>query len=191
MSEQQFNDNFELIRDAMKPRPYTTQSLYIKPLNDTTRELYNKKEQDHKQNVARGDSGVDLFVPTDLIIPKGTRGFTIDFQIQCSLNNLIVFDNSEEPLIVDGGTSAYWLLPRSSISNTTLRMSNSVGLIDAGYRGNIMAKVDNIGDFDVHIKQKERLFQIAAPDLRPIHIKVVDTLSETARGEGGFGSTGK
>ena len=39
-------------------------------------------------------------------------------------------------------------MPRSSISKTPLRMSNSVGLIDGGYRGEIMASVDNISDDD-------------------------------------------
>ena len=94
-------------------------------------------------------------------------------------------------------------LPRSSISKTNLRMANSVGLIDSGYRGNIMAKVDMkprfgveenrvvVADFKEEVKQYTRLFQIAAPDLTPISsINVVSTLSETERGAGGFGSTG-
>ena len=41
---------------------------------------------------------------------------------------------------------SYYLYPRSSIIKTPLRMSNSVGIIDAGYRGNIIGCVDNIGD---------------------------------------------
>jgi dUTPase len=84
---------------------------------------------------------------------------------------------------------AFWLLPRSSISRTPLRMANSVGLIDAGYRGPIMAVCD--GSYNV--SANERLFQLAAPDLLPWgEIRVVSEIpgGPTVRGTGGFGSTG-
>ena len=86
---------------------------------------------------------------------------------------------------------AYYLFPRSSISKTPLRMSNSIGLIDGGYRGEIMASCDNIKDFNFKIEKGQRLFQLVAVDSSPISYKVVDELSETTRGQGGFGSTGK
>lgn len=86
---------------------------------------------------------------------------------------------------------AYWLLPRSSISITSLRLSNSVGLIDAGYRGDILAAVDST--HAEHILRGSRYFQLAAPDLLPFdRIEIVDKIpgGPTLRGEGGFGSTG-
>jgi dUTP pyrophosphatase len=86
---------------------------------------------------------------------------------------------------------AFWLLPRSSISKTPLRMANSVGLIDAGYRGPLMAAVDFKADFPVHVG--DRHFQIVAADLIPwaaIHIVNEIPGGATLRGEGGFGSTG-
>ena len=86
---------------------------------------------------------------------------------------------------------AYYLIPRSSISKTPLRMANSIGLIDGGYRGEIMAPCDNIKDFNYSIKEGERLFQLVASDSSPIHYEITDNLSETSRGSGGFGSTGK
>ena len=86
---------------------------------------------------------------------------------------------------------SYYLMPRSSISKTPLRMSNSVGLIDAGYRGEIMASCDNIKNYDYQIKAGQRLFKLVAPDASPISYEIVETLSETDRGSGGFGSTGK
>ena len=47
----------------------------------------------------------------------------------------------------NGKPTAYYLYPRSSMgSKTPLRLSNSVGIIDAGYRGNIIGVVDNISD---------------------------------------------
>lgn len=89
---------------------------------------------------------------------------------------------------------AYWLLPRSSISKTPLRMANSVGLIDAGYRGTIMGALHNTSpSTEYTLNANDRLFQIVSPDLLPWDdIHVVDSIpgNPTLRGAGGFGSTG-
>jgi dUTPase len=100
----------------------------------------------------------------------------------------------------------FYLYPRSSISKTRMRLANSVGIIDAGYRGDLIAAVDTIGLFgsaDIWhvwketlspIKKYDRYFQVCAPDLSPFMVHIVDTTQElsppTARGQGGFGSTG-
>jgi len=83
------------------------------------------------------------------------------------------------------------LYPRSSIVKTPLRLSNSVGIIDAGYRGNIMAFVDNIKGEPFTIEKGTRLFQICGPCLERITFEVVHDLSNSQRGESGFGSTGR
>lgn len=86
---------------------------------------------------------------------------------------------------------AFWLLPRSSISKTPLRMANSVGLIDAGYRGQLMGAVDSHKDHACQVG--DRYFQIVGADLMPWNsIHIVDEIpgGPTQRGEGGFGSTG-
>ena len=85
----------------------------------------------------------------------------------------------------------YLLMPRSSISKTPLRQCNSVGLIDAGYRGEIMAAVDNIKDIPYTVEPGQRLFQLVSMDGAPITFEIVSELSQTDRGDGGFGSTGK
>ena len=54
-----------------------------------------------------------------------------------------------------------------------------------------MASCDNIKDFDYTVKEGDRLFQLVATDSSPISYALVDTLSDTTRGSGGFGSTGK
>ena len=87
--------------------------------------------------------------------------------------------------------TSYMLVPRSSISKTPLRMANSIGIIDAGYRGEIMAAVDNIKTEDYTVKPNQRLFQLVAMNGAPITFEIVDELSDSTRGEGGFGSTGK
>ena len=86
---------------------------------------------------------------------------------------------------------SYWLIPRSKISKTPLRMSNSIGLIDAGYRGELMAAVDNASDRTYDIQRGTSLFQLVAPDCRPLELEWTtrQNLSETERGDGGFGST--
>ncbi|MAD29114.1 MAG: hypothetical protein CMP00_05545 [Woeseiaceae bacterium] len=103
--------------------------------------------------------------------------------------------------------TGYYLYPRSSIYKTDLRAANSVGIIDAGYRGNIMSVFDVINrhrdrerDRERHdsavrvVTQNERYAQICAPSLIPIVVEVVDSVDDlskpTARGMGGFGSTG-
>lgn len=119
------------------------------------------------------DAGLDLIVREDIVVPARGLG-TIDFGIRCRKQ----------------GAGGYYLYPRSSISKTPLRMANSVGIIDAGYRGNIMAKVDNISDTNYTIKKGDRLFQICMPDLRTFRVEIGAVGVDTARGTGGFGSTG-
>ena len=82
-------------------------------------------------------------------------------------------------------------MPRSSISKTPLRLCNSIGLIDAGYRGEIIAAVDNIKKESYKINVGERLFQLVAMNGSKINFELVSKLTETDRGTGGFGSTGK
>ena len=143
--------------------------LFIKTLNETASKMYTSHGHFHD-----GDAGLDLYVLDDTVIFTGETKL-IKLGICC------------EPS--DG--KAYYLFPRSSISKTPLRMSNSIGLIDGGYRGEIMASCDNIKDFDFTIEKGQRLFQLVAVDSSPISYEVVKELTETTRGDGGFGSTGK
>ena len=84
----------------------------------------------------------------------------------------------------------YLLIPRSSISKTPLRLSNSIGLIDGGYRGELIAYCDNISNDPYKVLKGQRLFQILAIDGVPLEIEMVSELSESIRGSSGFGSTG-
>ena len=121
------------------------------------------------------DSGYDLYCSETVIIPPYSVG-TLDFKVRCSPNFQKV--------------SGYYLYPRSSISKTPLMMANSVGIIDYGYRGNIMAKVRNMSSEAYEVKKGERLFQLCMPSLEPFGVVFVDELDSTERGTGGFGSTG-
>ena len=145
--------------------------LLIKTDNITLGEQYVNHTHYHE-----GDSGLDLFCPTDILVKAGET-VKIDLQIQCeALKDYI-------------SNVSYYLYPRSSIVKTPLRLANSVGIIDAGYRGNIMAFVDNIKTEDYIVESGTRLFQICSSDLSPLTFELVNSLSDTSRGQGGFGST--
>jgi dUTP pyrophosphatase len=163
--------------------------LRIKPLNDDVRKLYENQQKTHK-----GDAGVDLYNRKTVVIPAEPYDqYKIDFEIQCEVvKNYITLDQCGASCIEICDNVSYLLVPRSSIVKTPFRMSNSIGIIDAGYRGNIMAYVDKINNISGIIQENERLFQIVLPNLKPIdRIEIVDELSSSSRGTGGFGSTGK
>ena len=142
--------------------------LRIKPLSEQVARMYRDHGHFH-----RGDAGLDLFIPEDIhFVPGETK--PIHLHIACE---------SE-------GNQPYLLIPRSSISGTPLRMSNSIGLIDGGYRGEIMAYCDNIKDKAYTVKRGQRLFQLVTLDGSTLEFEIVDELSQSTRGEGGFGSTG-
>lgn len=141
------------------------------------------------------NAGVDLFVVKD--IPSS-----------CIRD----FSEQKTPLLLDLGVSArlvkcfsdgteedvhYWLCPRSSIFKSGLVMANSQGVIDRTYRGTLKAPVWAISNqtflswYEQTSLEGTRLFQIVAPDMGFIReVKVVESLSITERGAGGFGSTG-
>lgn len=83
------------------------------------------------------------------------------------------------------------IYPRSSMgAKTPLRLSNSVGIIDSGYRGELGVLYDNISDHDYEIKAGDRIAQLMVMPSYRFMPKVVDILADSDRGEGGFGSTG-
>ena len=144
-------------------------NLIIKAFSEDIQSMYNNHSHFHQ-----GDAGLDLFIIKDKIIEPGE---TDRIQLGISCENL-----EQKP---------YLLMARSSISKTPLRLSNSVGLIDAGYRGEIMAAVDNIKDYSYTLEEGQRFFQLVSMNGEAIHFTLADTLSDTSRGSGGFGSTGK
>lgn len=85
------------------------------------------------------------------------------------------------------------LFPRSSNSKKDLILSNSVGVIDSGYRGELMVKFKHIGGspFPKIYSAGERIAQLVIIEIPKVIVTVVDELSSSERGEGGFGSTGK
>jgi len=97
------------------------------------------------------------------------------------------------------------VFPRSSIRKTGLQLSNSVGVIDSGYRGELQATFNKVfgGDrfydetkntedtSNSFYKVGDRIAQIIIIPYPQIEFEEVEELSNSERGEGGFGSTGK
>lgn len=81
--------------------------------------------------------------------------------------------------------------PRSGLSaKTKLRVANAPGTIDAGYRGEVGVILDNMGDEPVTVVKGERIAQLVLQKVEVVEWVPVEVLSETERGEGGYGSTG-
>ena len=82
--------------------------------------------------------------------------------------------------------------PRSGLAfKHGITVLNSPGTIDADYRGEIMVLLINLGSEEFEIKKGERIAQAVIAPVVQAEFEEVDSLSETKRGKGGFGSTGK
>jgi len=157
----------------------STYVLKIKVLGDALKAKYQAKINSMDFSATHQDSGFDLFCPNDIKCQGRSIINKVGLGVACAMER-------------DGKPCAYYLYPRSSISKTGLRLSNSVGIIDSGYRGELTAVVDNVYESVYDIETGVRLFQICTPDLSPFsRVELVDELDETSRGAGGFGSTGK
>ena len=180
-------------------------SMYYAAVDRHNNKLFNNKFL---------DAGFDLFLPenedpqesyewgeTIRFFGTGWKDANpvnkVDFKIKCSAQ--MYCDTGK---IINTG---FYMYPRSSLSKTKLRLANSIGIIDSGYRGNLIGMFDvvNIDDeernlnknnADYFAKVNDRLVQICAPGLVPILVEIVENEdelgNETERGSGGFGSTG-
>jgi hypothetical protein len=192
--------------------------MFLKIFVDGPNELKDKYMDTamyHNEKVMRNpdivDAGFDLFAPgnednnnqeSDNLYfygpghPNKSPVNKLDFKICCSAQIVKRRDRSFN--------TGFYMYPRSSLSKTQLRLANSVGIIDAGYRGHLMAMFDvvnipsswnNTPDIDYIGKKFDRYVQICAPGLVPILVEIVNSKeelgSETERGQGGFGSTGR
>ena len=75
-------------------------------------------------------------------------------------------------------------------SKRGLAPANKVGVIDCDYRGEIMVALHNHSDIEQTVSKRERIAQLVITPYVVADFEETDELSETVRGEGGFGSTG-
>jgi len=142
--------------------------------------------QERVNNRRWTDSGFDLLSP-EMTLSFQNRHYGVEMRLGA---HFAALDSQGRPV-------PYLLLARSSTSLTPLRMSNQIGLADAGYRGELIARVDCVSNDQQYIVERgRRLFQVVQHNWLPWNdIIFVNNLNDLPaapdnRGAGGFGSTG-
>lgn len=200
-------------RGVSLARPHFRLNVWVPPDLPELKEFYLLAKIKHNSAIypvlsgARDtfDAGFDLICP-GMISAVAQQTTKINHRIRCSMTKVVpVPVPAPVPVHVPDVASSYprdeehavgyYLYPRSSTgTKTPLRLANSVGIIDSGYRGDIIAAFDNWRSDDYVVDKGHRVVQLCPPDLSyPLLVDIVDELKElgkTERGEGGFGSTG-
>jgi len=157
--------------------------------NKELEELYKEKIKEHNKQVLNDpfpNAGFDLFFPETVVFDTMDAKL-VSMDIKCGMR---IYDNGLQKWV----NSGYYLYPRSSISKTPLLLANSTGIIDSGYRGNIMGAFRNLhaNNSSYSVQKHHRLLQICGPSLQPLCVEFVKPsfFEGTTRENGGFGSTG-
>ncbi|MBO5287635.1 MAG: dUTP diphosphatase [Clostridia bacterium] len=130
-------------------------------------------------------------------IPTYGSEFSAGADLYACLEDYIVINPGETKLISTGISMelpigyAGFIYARSGLaSKRGLAPANKVGVIDCDYRGEILVALHNHSSSEAVVGPNERIAQLVIAPYYKAEFEVVDTLSETVRGEGGFGSTG-
>lgn len=202
------NPHFELRHFSPHFFNYAVLNLYVEKTNPTLVELYKTHVKNHNESILNSsfpNSGFDVFIPNDECFKEIGELNMVNLQIK---TEMLYYDAST----CSKTYCAYYLEPRSSMSKTSLTLANNHGIIDSGYRGFIHSPLKlgaitkkTIAEFKekckstpmpkvfYFINKHTRLLQITHPSLCPIFVNLLECetqLSQTERGEGGFGSTG-
>lgn len=138
---------------------------------------YKKLTESAKEPTQKlGDACFDFYCPKDVVIPSFATGVMVPTGLAFEIQN---------------GYHMKLFMRSSYGVNSPLRLSNCVGIIDSSYRGEVKGMFDNLSNKDYVIKAGERFMQGLIEKNIPVRFYNVGELSETERGEGGFGSTGK
>jgi dUTP pyrophosphatase len=136
--------------------------------------LFKKINSDAKipQFAQPGDAGMDLFSVEDLSLKPGERaGIKTGIALEIPL----------------GYVGLIW--DKSGVASKS-GIKTAGGVIDSGYRGEIVVLLVNLSKDDYNIKKGQKVAQLLIQKVENPEILEADALTETARGEGGFGSTG-
>jgi len=134
-------------------------------------------------------------IPLPTFATDGSAGLDLraclDKQIQLAPGETILIPTGFAIHMGDPSLAAM-ILPRSGLGHKHgIVLGNLVGLIDSDYQGEIMVSVWNRGIDQFSIAPGERIAQMVFVPVVQAQLEVVDSFEESARGEGGFGSTGK
>lgn len=163
--------------------PTATLKLYVDASNSELVELYREHIEKHNASIrqdAYPNSGFDIFVPNTTLFETPVKTQFVGMGVKAQM-------------IFNHNGCAFAMHPRSSISKTPLMLANNTGIIDAGYRGELIGAF-RCFETPYTVEKHTRLLQICHPLLYPVLVEMVeseDALSSSRRGSGGFGSTGK
>ena len=139
---------------------------------------------------------IKLLTDTATIPTRGSE-YAAGYDLYADIpSDLLIFEN--ECILIDTGISVeipegYFgaLFARSGLATKKgLRPANCVGVIDSDYRGEVKVALFNDSATSRTIKPQERIAQLVILPYAKVELEVVDELTDTVRGEGGFGSTG-
>lgn len=137
-------------------------------------------------------------IKPDAVIPTRGSSSAAGYDLYACIDNDIVIKPNENVKIGTGLAIAvpdgYFgaIFARSGLAaKQNLRPANCVGVADSDYRGEYIVALHNDSNESRIIKRGERIAQLVVMPFLPVEFLEVEELDETARGEGGFGSTGK
>ena len=133
----------------------------------------------------------------DLPLPSYESAYAAGMDIRAALQESMVLESGERELIPTGLQMAIpqgyeaQIRPRSGLAyRNGVTMLNTPGTIDADYRGEVKVLAVNLGNESFEINHGDRIAQMVIAPVTQAHIEEVEQLSDTERGDGGFGSTG-
>jgi dUTP pyrophosphatase len=181
---------------------YAVLKLYVRDDLLNLYEPHVKSHNDTLDDTAYPNAGFDLYIPEETVFDTAFDTKYINLGVKCdmifckkNMSHILSYADGEEPddqiPIGISYKTGFYMYPRSSMSKTPLLLANHVGIIDSGYRGDLIAAVRSFEE-GYTIKSNTRLFQICHPTLCPVYVVIVpeSELGSTERGSGGFGSTG-
>ena len=129
----------------------------------------------------------------DAVIPSYAKQGDAGMDLTCvgwtTTETYVEYDTGLAMEIPEGHVG--FLFPRSSVSKTNLVLANCVGVVDSGYRGPVKLRFKEMnGPIGGRYKIGDRVGQLIIMPVPNFNCVEVDELTETSRGEGGFGSTG-
>jgi len=173
--------------------------IYVKVLNNP-----EIKELGLPKYETEGSSGVDLKSAIDIVVPAGERKLVgTGLKIAIPKGSLFNIYNKNIPnlhapymgkIFNDALDICYeaQIRPRSGLAlKKGITVLNTPGTVDESYRGEIGVIIFNTSKEDFEIKKGDRIAQMVFVPIVKADFKLVETLDETERGEGGFGSTGE
>jgi len=134
----------------------------------------------------------------DVKLPEKMSSGASGYDLHAAVEEPVVLHPGERKLIPTGFALAMpegleaQIRPRSGLAlKHGITCLNTPGTIDADYRGEVKVLLINLGQEPFEIARNERIAQMVFQEVPPIRLEQVERLSETVRGAGGFGHTGK